>query len=463
MKKLSFLFILPTVLIGCTNSLEETVSWESVEQSTVSLTAKQNFVTLEAVATLTKAQMNMTRNASDVRKHITCYEDDTHDTLLYICDNTDGGWIMYPSDTRVPPIVAQCDSGTFAEAMTNESAALWVKAIAEDMKHIRSVGDHELNFSKEEIEHNANFWESVSSPDKYVKEHIAHTRGGNGVAIPQGHYELISTTYSTEVYDSIARLTTTNWTQEYPYNKYCPYLINSTTNHSPAGCVAIAGAQMLFFLHYKLGVPQTAPSEAYCNGDYTNYEWAQTNYTTEIWDKMNIDNKYAAPLIADVGRRVGMNYGESGSVAYTSDLVAKVFKPYGIDCTYSSYDTEKLKTNLLGGMPVILRAEDEGGAGGHAFIADRYKRNRTVIKHIYEWVYDSYPTNPDGSFIPVPAPTRKTEISYTSPTISMIGMNWGWGNVYNGEWYSLTEDWTLSTYKFNVSRKMIHNFEIIEN
>ncbi|MBQ8361386.1 MAG: hypothetical protein IJX44_05485 [Bacteroidaceae bacterium] len=32
MKKLSFLFILPTILIGCINSLEETVSWESVSQ-----------------------------------------------------------------------------------------------------------------------------------------------------------------------------------------------------------------------------------------------------------------------------------------------------------------------------------------------------------------------------------------------------------------------------------------------
>lgn len=456
------------ILVGCTQSMEETIASESAEQGSVNLNAKQNFVTLDAVATLTRAQTNLTRSHSDVRKHITCYEDDMNDTLLYICDNSEGGWIMYSSDTRVPPIVAQCDSGTFAEAMTNESAALWVKTIAEDMKHIRSAGDHELNFSKEEIEHNTKFWESVSFPDKYVKEHIVHTRGENGTLLPQGHYELISTTYTSEVYDSIARLTTTDWDQNSPYNKYCPYKENSTEYHSPAGCVAIAGAQMLFFLHYKLGVPQTAPSEAYCNGDNTSYEWAQTNYTTEIWDLMKSDGENAAPLIADIGRRSNTIYGDNGSSANFPNLVNKAFTGYNIDCTVSTYDSEKLGTSLLGKMPVIIGATDKESGKAHAFITDRYKRNRTVIKHTYEWVYDYIPTNPDGSFILVPAPTRKVETSYNSPYISMIGMNWGWGDKYNieNEWYSLTGDWICSRnnqYNWIDSREMIHDFKIAEN
>ncbi len=471
MKKVLLSVLLPTILVGCTNSLDETITLEPTEQESGHSAFSQHFVTLDAVTALTEAQMGMTRNSSDIRNRITCYTDTAKDTLLFICDNSEGGWTMYSSDTRVPPIVAQSETGTFAEAMENENAAWWIKTIAEDMKAIRRAGDHELNFSKEEIESNANFWESVSAPDKFVKEYLAkhNTRGKDGPgAFPIGHYEFVGSTYHTEIYDSIPRLTVTNWHQGsniYPYNMYCPYKSDNSGERSPAGCVPIAGAQMLYFLHQKLGVPQTAPSEAYCYGaNNTNYNWSQYNYTSEIWDIMDTsDGRYAAPLIADVGRRVGANYGDDETQAVTSHLVNKVFKEYGISCTYSSYNVENVKNSLLEGMPVILRAHDENGEGGHAFITDRYRRIRGVTTNSYEWVYDYVPTNPGGGLIFVPDVPRKVETSYSSPTINMIGMNWGWGSYYNNEWYSLTGDWTLSKYNFTESRAMIHDFKIIDN
>lgn len=468
MKKVLLSVLLPTVLVGCTNSLDETITLAPTEQESGQSAFSQHFVTLDAVAALTKAQTDMTRNTSDIRKRITCYTDTAKDTLLFICDNNEGGWTMYSSDTRVPPIVAQSGTGTFAEAMENENAAWWIKTIAEDMKAIRRAGDHELNFSKEEIESNANFWKSVSAPDKFVKEYLGkhNTRGKDGPgAFPIGHYELIRSTYHTEVYDSISRLTTTNWGQYSPYNNYCPNKHNAS-GKSPAGCTAIAGAQMLYFLHTKLGVPQTAPSAAYCNGDNTNYDWAQTNYTTEIWDIMNDNNGlYAAPFIANIGLLCETRYGNNESAASFSKLVNKAFTAYGIDCTLSSYNEGYLQTCLSGGMPVILGGKDEDTEIGHAFIADRYKRVRGVRTNLYEWVYDYIPTNPDGSIAIVPTKPRKTEITYTSPFINMIGMNWGRGNLYfdPSEWFTLTGDWLLLNLNFTENREMIHEFEIINN
>lgn len=470
MKKFLLSVLLPTILVGCTNSLDETITLDPIEQESGHSAFSQHFVTLDAVAALTEAQMGMTRNSSDIRNRITCYTDTAKDTLLFICDNSEGGWTMYSSDTRVPPIVAQSGTGTFAEAMENENAAWWIKTIAEDMKAIRSAGDNELNFSKEEIESNANFWESVSAPNKFVKEQLGmnETRWKD---LPTGHYEFVGSSYHTEIYDSIPRLTVTNWHQDSPFNDYCPYRTDFTTYRSPAGCVAIAGAQMLYFLHEELGVPQTAPSEAYCNGaNNTNYDWSQYNYTSGIWDIMNTGSN-AAPLIADIGRRVDMNYGNNGSGTYTSRLVNKVFIPYGIDCTYSSYNVEDVKNSLLTGMPVILSAAalDDGETVGHAFITDRYRRIRGVTTNRYEWVYDYIPTNPDGTPILIPNAPHKVETSYSSPTINMIGMNWGWGSDYNNEeeWYSLTGDWiceeTYDQLNWNRSRYMIHEFEIIEN
>lgn len=52
--------------------------------------------------------------------------------------------------------------------------------------------------------------------------------------------------------------------------------------------------------------------------------------------------------------------------------------------------------------------------------------------------------------------------SYSSPYISYIGMNRGWGkNYYNeSEWYTLTGDWIVDGRNYNCSREMIYNFRI---
>lgn len=119
-------------------------------------------------------------------------------------------------------------------------------------------------------------------------------------------------------------------------------------------------------------------------------------------------------------------------------------------------------------MPVILSARSiatrSNGTGkvGHAFIADRYKRTRIVTKNYYEWVYDSYPQGK-----PIPMIPDKVVSSYSSPTISMIGFNWGWGSYCNvpDEWFSLTGDWIssrVSSYNWNINRNMIYDFKVIK-
>lgn len=268
----------------------------------------------------------------------------------------------------------------------------------------------------------------------------------------------------TEFYDSISRLTQTIWKQRYPYNNFCPARTDTTYYNAPAGCVAIAGAQMLYFLHYKLGKPETAPTHATCYGNINNYTMNQDNFTTTVWDSMNIDGyQYkAAPLVANVGTLVGMDYGNSSSGADTEDLVNYVFRDwYGISCAYDEYSTGTLRTSLLSGMPVILRAKSSTVGGRHAFIIDQYMRTRTVTANYYTWVYDSWPPN-----TPMPAIPEYVEYVYSSPVISMIRMNWGWGGKCNNDWFSLTGDWFAGSkggvfYNWNDSRHMIYGFSPI--
>ena len=55
----------------------------------------------------------------------------------------------------------------------------------------------------------------------------------------------------------------TNWGQKDPWNSSVPFVDGSTAK-CVAGCVAISGAQMMYFLHNKLGVP----AQMYSAGGY---------------------------------------------------------------------------------------------------------------------------------------------------------------------------------------------------
>lgn len=469
MKKL-LLFLCTFAFIACSDQFDEldTHKTESPEDSVSVYNVSCNNVTKDDIVNLKKAQLRITRGSYTEENKLYCIKGSESDTLLFICDDANGGWTIYSSDRRVPAIVAQSNSGSFEETMSNENAHAWIMTLAEDMRIIKRLKNSELNFSEEEIENNKRFWEAISSPSDFFGKKSSKTRNGvlpgEPLIIPHGHYELRYSYSYPEVYDSSQRFTTTNWSQGSPYNSFCPYKTIGS-GRAPAGCVPIAGAQMLYFLHNHFDTPATAPSEAYCNGNIDEYSWEQTNYTTDIWDLMKENGIYAAPLIADVGRRLNVVFGNSGTSAYTSDLVSNVFEPYGINCDYLSYDEDVLKSNLMDSIPVLLSAstyvqiDGVTETVGHAFIADRYKRERTVTENYYVWVYDFYPPS-----TPLPYVPETMSYRYSSPVITKIGMNWGWGTDFNDmdEWYSLTGDWIKSEYNFNMNRKMICNFEIID-
>lgn len=476
MKRL-FLPLLVLVLASCSDHIQEDLASQTPETAIQKATG-EHFVSYSDVAALTNAEGTSTRASSNVATEIKCITGNkTNDTLLYVCQKQEGGWTVYSSDTRVPAIVAQSDEGSFDDLMKIDGAKLWIQSMADDMAMIRQLGDEKLNFTREEIENNKAFWESISSPDEFVKKMLKEsaTRGG-GVLDPDapldslflnGHYEYSFTDSYTEVYDSISRLTHTDWIQRGPYNNYCPFNSDSTYR-VPAGCLIIAAAQMLYFLHNKFGVPETAPSTASCNGTINNYldDWYQNNYTTTVWDSMSTYGYKAAPLVANVANRLHAHFTNNSTSAPTSLLKDSVFAPYNISCTYTSYDSDKvelLRTSLINGIPVLFDAYTTSDEG-HAFIADRYKRTRTVTRRHYEWVYD----NLTPPFTPLPVVPEYIEYSYSSPVINMIGMNWGWGSYFNvdSEWLSLTGDWfsvrpEASGYHWNVNRHMIYGFSVI--
>lgn len=421
----------------------------------------KNKVPLQAVQMLIDG-LSQSLGSVPIENHVKCIVDDKNDTLFYVSNDVYGGWTLYSSDSRIPAIIMQSDEGSFESFAESVGSRLWINSMMDYMKLIKQSSDEELSFSESEIETNRNFWKSIIDPNtfflngqnkKYSKPEI--NPGISPTPIPQGHYEY-SHSYKIEVvYDSVPRIITTNWNESEPYNAYCPFK-SDLSGRAPAGRIAIAAAQVMYYTNRKFGVPQKAPSEAYCAFNVTDsiYVWDQTNYTEAIWSQMESMGIAAAPLIANIGSRLNMRYTDSGAIANPKDLVKKVFKPYGINSSYMDYDVETLKSNLLNRIPVIIEARDKYDVSPTVFIADRYKRSRYQTTNYYVWVYDNVK---EGQLVPYVRDSLT--YSYSTPIIDNIGFNWGDGYIEENEksWYPIMGDWRPYgfPYDYNANRKMI--------
>ncbi len=321
---------------------------------------------------------------------------DGEDTLLYVI-NYEDGWEMVAGDKRAPVHLAYGESGSFSSETENVEMLAWIESLAADVQALKHLEDFS-SCSEEQLfnmQKTKSFWALISGD---LEDLIPKTRAHDDT-LPtypgSGHWELKNTYTTTEVFDDF-RLMQTEWGQSSShYNEYCPLkTVPSDNPRVPAGCVAVAGAQMLYYLHYNLSVPTAAPDTAYCCGDLSGFYQYADGSSTASWSYMlnnslNYRGCYsAAVLIAKVGQLVGITYGNDGSIANTSYLPNSVFSSYGISSTYTTYSSSTVVQSLLVNMPVIVRANgtrsyDFWGnvsyGDGHAFIIDGCRRYRNII------------------------------------------------------------------------------------
>ncbi|MDE6023030.1 MAG: Spi family protease inhibitor, partial [Muribaculaceae bacterium] len=100
-----------SLLVSCQELDNEDNFPNNADLESVSTHASSNNVSIEDVRSLHKDNGYGTRSSVD----IDCICDEAKDTLLYVYNKPDGGWIVYSSDMRVPPIIAESESGSFAD------------------------------------------------------------------------------------------------------------------------------------------------------------------------------------------------------------------------------------------------------------------------------------------------------------------------------------------------------------
>ena len=397
---------------------------------------------------------------------ITPYESKTGEASLYIVNYVDGGWDLIAADKRYDPILAKSESGYLSENELIPPIKEWLDTYVEDLYQFKTYLDSN-DYSGEKYDmaiSNVDYWSMVTLKKPSVENNSIQTKSEFD---PTGNWEIISITTDTLEYQVVNHLILTHWHQDAPYNSYCPSLYNSSSLRAPAGCVAIAGAQVAYFLHNKIGLPQTAPLTAFCdaqipsnNGYYTASEsdphMNVGSFNSSAWSLMGSSDDYIAKLIAQVGIGVLMEYHNSYSLSTIAYLPNGYFIPNGISCSsYTPIDSNtcsSIYNNIISGYPVIARAMDSIG-NGHAFIIDGYMHYVVRFTTTYAWV-PLDPNNPNY---------YDNRVEIMDRACSFVTMNWGWGNTYpfDSGWYTVSANWQAGGDTFTSNKYMIYNFGIL--
>ena len=282
------------------------------------------------------------------------------DTMLYVF-NYDEGYAVVSADVRVPEeILAYSDEGNLHLDTDNPGLQIFFDMAQEYV---------EYNIMKAEL--------MRDSLNELLNDKIQDAIGDvlepiNGLSKAKreiSRTEVYSNSKETHVKTYlVGPHIKTFWHQNYPYNEFVP---TKGGKRCPAGCVAVAFAQLMAFWQAPL---------------------RRTDSYDFIWSSIVGPKAYSraiADFIKDVGFNINTNYDTSGSYAYTEDGI-KLLKKYGYTTgNIIPYDFFKLKQSLDLERPVIIDGRrkvdnktDE--TQGHCWLVDGYaKVNFEYDKKIY--------------------------------------------------------------------------------
>lgn len=319
---------------------------------------------------------------------------------FYVVNYEDGGFIVMSADNRINPVLAYSDSGELPLYEELPSGLVgWMEETSEYVDEVKAS----------DMEQNGNV------ADAWKPQAIQRLIGGGD---NEGIDRNEDGCQNTE--KIVLPLTSTVWGQWSGYNDLVNsniYCSKSSNGKPPAGCVAIALAQIMRYHKY----PQT-------------YNWSSMPYEKGINE--------TARLIRDIGIAVGMDYGCDGSSAKNTAAVNALRNTFKYSSAIASdFDIDKVVAELNAKRPVYL----SGGSkdyfiifphyeNGHAWVCDGYKR-------YWDCQYDRY-----GSF-------NGTVIMTT-----YLRMNWGWSNKYLNGWFGYN-DWKVDGSDYTYKKKMIYNIK----
>ena len=382
------------------------------------------------------------------------------------------GWKIISADKRGPVILGE-GKGSFSNN-TNPAVNTWMDVLADDIQFRRFKADEYYGNATEDIlereSYSQLFWSAINCESSFIVNNKLKAKADRDPLLPSGHYELFSVYYTDDVYENIEHYITDPWKQSSPFNDYCPFKAGLPERCS-AGCVAVAAAQVLYYSHYKIGVPTVSPSSGFCYGDENNYIQHFEDYSDTTWNVMGTIRNYAALLVGEVGLRLRMNYGSNGSSADEHDLPDRVFEPCGLSCIfYNGYDSSIVFSSLQSGWPILFSAfryESLFSWPGHSFLIDGYKSYVRTTHYVYEWVTENpinlAPSASTKAEMPV-NPEPYEILSISSPRLVSLRFRWGYDDMEDNGFYAPDGAWSYGNRSpYNILKTMIYGFNAIDN
>ncbi len=445
--------------------MDESLMDESAESSDSNINFNVSMAEAKQFASLFQSNMG---NDSISSAEPVVYD---QDTVMYLINYCKAGWIMIAGDKRIEPVLSYSDSTeTISLASLNDGVFTWIDAAADNIYQLKQTNPMDTACAEYKL------WSALAPKD------LAADETSLKKAAPDGywHRELINVTTTTST-SGVGPLMTTKWGQGSPWNQCVPYSDATYTNRCVTGCVAVATSQMMYWGHYHGGKPTWMFTTGYCSGyskskDNKNYAFSFSNGSTTVWDQMAISSgrsgtNYVAILMGYVGQRLGMNYTGTASGA-DSDDVPGVLSPFGITCSKSGYDYNKVITNLNNNQPVYINGKrtrkDHKVLGvhlyytykdGHAWIIDGYEDN--IVKYTYTYRYTWVGSNPPLEPLKAANYYEGQIVTTTSTsTTRYYRMNWGWDGSYNNGRFLASDKntWKGSKPPYKYENNIIYNF-----
>ena len=435
------------------------------------------------------------------------------DTLLYIVNFTDNhGWLVISGDKRTEAILASAQTGHFNKRNIGGSA-VWLEEVVQKIENIKRTN------LQDTISGSYSSWLNIDTLalklDKCNPSTLPTSRSYINYNTPK-YYEdvLIDTKIEIKQTKEVGHLIQTHWGQGFPWNQYTPFW-QDTKYHCPTGCVAVAGAQMLYYFHQYKGIPKTAYTKIEGGGhiwdNQKNPFYIFGSQTSETWNKMEKGKKFYTPqsegtelvsiLMVNIGSKLNMTYSIEGSSASTKKL-QDVYREVGINSDYSAYNPHLNRQSLDKNCPVNIRASvtprknkeqtnfcsKEQLYTGHSWIIDGYKEVVTEYTYTYERrpreggefeeeeekIQLDYKVHPIEYIDQELTKEKREKNEETIVILPQFGkytksrtdvtyywkMNFGWEG-YDDDGHYLTEEsaiWDTSNGSYFCKKEIIHNF-----
>lgn len=403
-------------------------------------------------------------------KDYSAYGFDGSHTLFYVL-NYDNGWEVVSADKRTQATLAYGESGSFSMGAdnTNEAEKLWMKMLASNVLQKRQRGGTKDGARlTDENQAHVDYWDFITN--------AVTSRGFIDGPVYPGDptfgYTYVVGVVSDTTHIQQGPFLRTAWGQEDPWNIKCPDRCDEHNMKAPAGCVSVAGGQLLYYLQQKYGARFPIPISCSVTGNTISHQFYFSNtLTSATWGAMALTEEeeiegwddgptqLVATALAWIGDRVNMDYGDGYSYASSDSLMYNVFSHLGVTWErHDGYNYTILADQLCEEKrPVYIDASTNLNSGGHVWIIDGYSGEQ-IKKTVY---YINLPTPMDPNLV-----SQIYDIedgTPGTPTISltseMVHFNWGYDGSNSGYYGILPADWEpeeAPAYQHDV--KIYYNF-----